>query len=50
MDLRTYGIGAQILVDLGIQDMILLTNAHHNVVAIEGYGINIAGERAIGEG
>ncbi len=50
MDLRTYGIGAQILVDLGVQDMILLTNAHHNVVAIEGYGINIAGERAIGEG
>ena len=49
MDLRTYGIGAQILVDLGVQDMILLTNAHHNVVAIEGYGINIVGERPIPE-
>ncbi|MXO74383.1 3,4-dihydroxy-2-butanone-4-phosphate synthase [Altererythrobacter aerius] len=49
MDLRTYGIGAQILVDLGVQDMILLTNAHHNVVAIEGYGINIVGEKAIGD-
>ena len=47
MDLRSYGIGAQILADLGIHDMILLTNAHRNVVGIEGYGINIVGERPI---
>lgn len=47
MDLRAYGIGAQILADLGIHDMILLTNSHRNVVAIEGYGLNIVGERAI---
>ncbi|MFC4295266.1 3,4-dihydroxy-2-butanone-4-phosphate synthase [Novosphingobium tardum] len=47
MDLRSYGIGAQILADLGVHDMILLTNAHRNVVAIEGYGINIVGERPI---
>ncbi|MCH7629740.1 3,4-dihydroxy-2-butanone-4-phosphate synthase [Novosphingobium percolationis] len=47
MDLRNYGIGAQILADLGIHDMILLTNAHRNVVAIEGYGLNIVGERPI---
>jgi 3,4-dihydroxy 2-butanone 4-phosphate synthase / GTP cyclohydrolase II len=49
MDLRAYGIGAQILADLGIHDMILLTNAHRNVVGIEGYGINIVGERPIPE-
>lgn len=49
MDLRAYGIGAQILADLGIHDMILLTNAHRNVVAIEGYGLNIVGERSIPE-
>ena len=49
MDLRNYGIGAQILGDLGIHDMILLTNAHRNVVALEGYGINIVGERPIPE-
>ncbi len=49
MDLRSYGIGAQILADLGIHDMILLTNAHRNVVGIEGYGINIVGERPIPE-
>ncbi|MEQ1496042.1 MAG: 3,4-dihydroxy-2-butanone-4-phosphate synthase [Novosphingobium sp.] len=47
MDLRTYGIGAQILADLGVHQMILLSNAHRNVVAIEGYGLNIVGERAI---
>jgi 3,4-dihydroxy 2-butanone 4-phosphate synthase / GTP cyclohydrolase II len=47
MDLRAYGIGAQILADLGIHDMLLLTNAHRNIVAIEGYGINVVGERPI---
>ncbi len=49
MDLRAYGIGAQILADLGIHDMVLLTNAHRNVVGLDGYGINIVGERAIPE-
>jgi 3,4-dihydroxy 2-butanone 4-phosphate synthase/GTP cyclohydrolase II len=47
MDLRSYGIGAQILADLGVHKMILLTNAHRNVVAIEGYGLDIVGERPI---
>jgi 3,4-dihydroxy 2-butanone 4-phosphate synthase / GTP cyclohydrolase II len=47
MDFRAYGIGAQILADLGVHDMILLTNAHRNVVGLDGYGINIVGERAI---
>ena len=47
MDLRSYGVGAQILADLGVHSMILLTNVHRNVVAIEGYGIHIVGERAI---
>ena len=47
--LRAYGIGAQILADLGINDMILLTNAHRNIVAIDGYGLNVVGERLIPE-
>jgi 3,4-dihydroxy 2-butanone 4-phosphate synthase/GTP cyclohydrolase II len=47
MELRSYGIGAQILADLGVHDMILLTNSHHNLVALEGYGLSIKGERAI---
>jgi 3,4-dihydroxy 2-butanone 4-phosphate synthase / GTP cyclohydrolase II len=50
MDLRTYGIGAQILADLDVHDMTLLSNAHRNVVGLDGYGINIVGERAIPEG
>ncbi len=49
MDLRSYGLGAQILTDLGVQDMILLTNSHRNIVAIEGLGINIVGEQPIPE-
>ncbi len=47
MDLRSYGIGAQILADLGVHDMVLLTNSHRNVIAIEGYGLNIVGEQSI---
>ena len=47
MDLRAYGIGAQILADMGVHELILLTNSHRNVVAIEGYGLNIVGERPI---
>jgi 3,4-dihydroxy 2-butanone 4-phosphate synthase / GTP cyclohydrolase II len=47
MDLRVYGIGAQILADLGVHDMVLLTNSHRTLVGIEGYGLNIVGERPI---
>ena len=47
MDLRAYGIGAQILADMAVHELILLTNSHRNVVAIEGYGLNIVGERPI---
>ena len=45
--LRDYGIGAQILVDLGVSDMILLTNAHRTIVGLTGYGLTVVGERAI---
>ena len=40
-DLRWYGIGAQILVDLGIRNIRLLTNNPKKVVGLEGYGLNI---------
>lgn len=49
INLRDYGIGAQILADLGVHDMILLTNSHHHVVGLEGYGLNIVEERPIPE-
>ena len=40
-DLRWYGIGAQILVDLGIRNIRLLTNNPRKVVGLDGYGLNI---------
>ncbi|MGZ0188714.1 MAG: 3,4-dihydroxy-2-butanone-4-phosphate synthase [Alphaproteobacteria bacterium] len=39
--LRDYGVGAQILLDLGVKNLILLSNAPKRVVGIEGYGLNI---------
>lgn len=45
--LRDYGVGAQILAELGVHDMILLTNSHHTPVALGGYGLAIVGERGI---
>ena len=41
-DLRDYGIGAQILVDLGIRAMRLLTNNPKKIVGLEGYGLEVA--------
>jgi 3,4-dihydroxy 2-butanone 4-phosphate synthase/GTP cyclohydrolase II len=49
-DLRDYGIGAQILVDVGVKDMILLSNHKRNIVGLEGYGINVLEQRPIDEG
>ncbi|MCF8474490.1 MAG: 3,4-dihydroxy-2-butanone-4-phosphate synthase [Emcibacter sp.] len=43
--LRNYGIGAQILVDLGVTDLILLSDTEQHVVGIEGYGLNIVEQR-----
>ncbi|HWQ20598.1 MAG TPA: bifunctional 3,4-dihydroxy-2-butanone-4-phosphate synthase/GTP cyclohydrolase II [Methanotrichaceae archaeon] len=40
-DLRDYGIGAQILVDLGIKEMRLLTNNPRKIIGLEGYGLKI---------
>ena len=40
-DLRNYGIGAQILVDLGVRDMRLLTNNPRKIVGLEGYGLSV---------
>ncbi len=45
--LRGYGIGAQILIDLGIRDMILLSNTKRHIVGLEGYGLSVVEQRPI---
>ncbi|MGD0142156.1 MAG: 3,4-dihydroxy-2-butanone-4-phosphate synthase [Rhizomicrobium sp.] len=45
---KEYGVGAQILLDLGVKNMILLTDTpEKKVVALDGYGLNIVGTHAI---
>ena len=46
-ELRDYGVGAQILVDLGVRDMVLLTNMKKTLVGLEGYGLTVVGQRPI---
>ena len=46
-ELRDYGVGAQILVELGVHQMVLLTNTHHSLIALDGYGLAIVGEQQI---
>lgn len=40
-DLRTYGVGAQILVDLGLSSIRILTNNPKKIVGLEGYGLHV---------
>jgi 3,4-dihydroxy 2-butanone 4-phosphate synthase/GTP cyclohydrolase II len=48
--LRQYGLGAQILVSLGLRELVLLTNSPKpKVVGLEGYGLSITGTRRITE-
>lgn len=42
-DLRDYGVGAQILVDLGVSQMRLMTNNPKKIVGLEGYGLEVVG-------
>jgi 3,4-dihydroxy 2-butanone 4-phosphate synthase/GTP cyclohydrolase II len=46
-ELRDYGVGAQILLDLGVHNMVLLTNAKKNIVGLEGFGLTVVGQRPI---
>lgn len=46
-ELRNYGVGAQILSDLGIRDMILLTNSNRTVIGLDGYDLTISGRQPI---
>jgi 3,4-dihydroxy 2-butanone 4-phosphate synthase/GTP cyclohydrolase II len=45
--IRSYGVGAQILLDLGISHMELLSNTKRNIVGLDGYGLTVTGYRSI---
>ena len=47
MDLREYGLGAQILADLGVRKIRLLTNNPRKVVGLDGYGMEIVDQMPI---
>ena len=47
-EVRDYGIGAQILADLGVHEMVLLSNTEKTVIGLEGYGLKIVGRKALG--
>ncbi|QQQ18890.1 3,4-dihydroxy-2-butanone-4-phosphate synthase [Brevundimonas vitis] len=43
--LKAYGVGAQILLDLGVRDMIVMSSTRPSPTALEGYGLRIVGWR-----
>jgi 3,4-dihydroxy 2-butanone 4-phosphate synthase/GTP cyclohydrolase II len=43
--IKAYGVGAQILLDLGVRDMIVMSTTRPNPTALEGYGLRIVGWR-----
>ena len=48
--LRDYGVGAQILIDLGVRDLILLHNTQWTIVGLDGYGLKVVGRRPLPDG
>ncbi len=45
--LRDYGVGAQILLDIGVRDMVLLSNTKRTIIGLEGYGLTVVEQRPI---
>ena len=50
VELRDYGVGAQILLELGIKNLTLLSNSERNIVGIEGWGLTVVGREPIDGG
>lgn len=46
-ELRDYGVGAQILLDLGIHEMVLLSNNRKTIIGLDGYGLSVVDQRPI---
>ena len=47
VELREYGLGAQILLDLGVSDMIVLSNTKRTIVGLDGYGLRVVEQRPL---
>ncbi|OJX81025.1 MAG: 3,4-dihydroxy-2-butanone-4-phosphate synthase [Magnetospirillum sp. 64-120] len=47
VELRDYGVGAQILLDLGVEEMILLSNTPKTIIGLEGFGLKVVEQRPI---
>ena len=47
--LRNYGVGAQILLDLGVRDLVALSSSQPRPAALEGYGLRIVGWKTFDE-
>ena len=47
---RDYGVGAQVLAELGVHDMELLTNTNHELVGLDAFGLHIVGQRSVPTG
>jgi 3,4-dihydroxy 2-butanone 4-phosphate synthase/GTP cyclohydrolase II len=45
--LRQYGVGAQILLDLGVRDMVLMSQTTAKPAGLDGYGLKIVGRVAV---
>ncbi|MEO3435527.1 3,4-dihydroxy-2-butanone-4-phosphate synthase [Inquilinus sp. CAU 1745] len=46
-ELRDYGVGAQILLDLGVRNLVLLSNTKKTIIGIEGYGLDVVDQRPL---
>jgi len=46
-ELRDYGVGAQILVDLGVREMVLMSNTKRTIIGLDGYGLSVIDQMAI---
>ena len=47
LELREYGVGAQILLELGLQKIILLSNSNKKIIALEGFDLEIVSQEKI---
>ena len=47
-NIREYGVGAQILSDLGVKNMTILSNKKSNAIGLDGFGLTIKGWKNLG--